>query len=171
MWPILTKNFNMSNKWSNFFAGIGCLAFLILSVKAIVDNSNRPEKSAYIYNQLSNDNWGTSTDRDSIKEEYSVILTKDSLTITELVPGSIFFKRMVRDTSVKTVSFAINNGGYKTSEYWANIVGADKKLKAFDQNSSGAYVMATSSIVRIVVGVEGWVWEETYYFWPSSTVK
>jgi hypothetical protein len=121
-----------------------------------------------IYNQLSNDYWGTSTARDTIDEEYSVVLTKDSLTITELVPGSVFFTRMLKDSTLKTISFALENGGYKSNEYWATLVGGDERLKTYNSNVSWATVHATSSIVRIVLRMEGWAWEETYYFWPST---
>lgn len=149
----------------------GIFASLSFMWWAIIHKSINSVDPNIIYSQLSNDNWGTYTARDTIDEEYKVVLTKDKLTITELVPGSIFFKNFVKDSTVQTITFPLEYGGYKSNEYWATLVDGDKKLKIFDTKVSGAYIQATSSIVRVVLNIDGWALSDTYYFWPSKENK
>lgn len=121
-----------------------------------------------IYNELSNDNWGTSTDRDTIDEEYKVVLTKGSLTITELVPGSVFFTKYVKGDHVRTISLPLEDGRYKSTEYWAKISMANKKLLAVGDSVDYAFVQGTHGMIRIVFDVSGLSRDEVFYFWPAG---
>jgi len=166
-WSGLLNLNTMDYSLRGFLNGCWIIGLMFLATYC-ANKSTKEVNSNVIYNRLSNDNWGTSTDRDTIDEEYRVVLTKDSLTITELVPGSVFFKNFVKDTTITTITFALENGGFKSNEYWANLTHANAKLKIFDTRIDGAYVQATSSIVRIVLNLDGWAWSDTYYFWGAE---
>lgn len=144
---------------------------LLISVPILlcIDTCKEDSTSSnVIYNQLSNDNWGTSTDRDSIDEEYKVVLTKESLTITELVPGSAFFKNFVKDTTIKTITLSFERGKFKSTEYWANVAEAPQRLTLFHYTEVYCvFVQGHSGMIRMVIRPrEGR--DENFCFWPAK---
>jgi len=151
----------------------GIFASLSFMWWAIIHKSNTKVDPNIIYSQLSNDNWGTSTARDTIDEEYRVVLTKDSLTITELVPGSIFFKNFVKDSTLNTITVSFERAKFKSNEYWANVAEASERFTLFHYNEVYCiFVQGHSGMIRLVFrAVDDGVRDEYFYFWPSKENK
>lgn len=121
-----------------------------------------------IYAGFSNDNWGTSTDRDTIDNEYYVALTKTTLIIQERVAGSVFFKNYVGTSGSGTIVFDLESGGIKSNEYWATLSQGSSRLMCFGRPIAFAFVQGNSGMVRLIFRLTEGGGDEVYYFWPAS---